>query len=186
MNAEQRATPSKQEVLHSSKQQESDEVTRSAITALTHTYSGNLDSEMLDIFKEMEAKFSKVMILLKNGDQIKPWKWNLAFKSPEKEVQGYSLINPSPLRIVYRTHMPYHGYVVANDFNNKFFKDWNGAQIPQHLTVVPVLVKDHVVGMLLGIADQAQNDEECLMLAENVAGKLTTRIKTKPKILNAS
>lgn len=184
--SEQKATPLRTEVISKSQKQEPEEVTKSAITALTHTYSGNLDSEMLAIFREMETKFSKVMVLLKTGDQIKPWKWNLEFQFNDSDAPTYSLLPASPLRIVYRTHLPYHGYVISNEFNEKFFRDWNGSQIPEHLTVAPILINDHVIGMLLGISEKPEDESASLLLAEKVATQLTNQIKTRPKALNAA
>lgn len=132
------------------------------------------------VFSQMRTQFSKSMILVKSGDYVKPWKWDENFKPTDSTVQQYSLPTPSPFRIVARTHKPYHGPVYTNDLNQKFFTQWNEAQIPEHLTIVPVIVDDKVVGMILGIGERAANTKSTLQLAEKIATGISKNMQGEP------
>ncbi len=138
------------------------------------------------IFRDNSKHFDKTMLLLKMGDQIKPWKWDLNFKAPASGAQGVSLVQPSPFRIVTRTKKPYHGYLVKNDISEKFFKEWNNAQMPEHLTLVPILVDDHVIGMLLSTGKKAADTKENLLRAESLGNEIAEKIKSQPKSLQAA
>jgi GAF domain-containing protein len=83
--------------------------------------------------------------------------------------------------VVHRTHKPFHGYVVPNDLNNKFFAQWNASQTPEHLTIAPVMIDDHVIGMLLAIGEKTADTKACLHLAESLANSIASQIKQATK-----
>ena len=180
---EKRAHPTKTEILLSSV---SSEITRTATMVLNSTPADQLDSWVQEIFKEMGQEYKKSMILLKSGDQIKPWKWDANFVHDSTLTHGYPLHHASPFRIALRTQKPYHGYVIQNDLVTKFFSEWNGAQIPTHLTIVPIVIDDHVIGMLLGIGEKTAEAKTCLQMVEKLAGQISKRIKDKPETLKVA
>lgn len=173
-----RAKPSTSEVLLSSQEQKIS--AKAPITALSSETASKMDPSLIQLFAEMNKKFQKSMILLKSGDQIKPWKWDQNFEKDPAAAASYSLIQPSPFRIVLRTQKPYHGFIVANDLNSQFLKDWNGAQMPEHLTIAPVIVEDHVVAMVLGIGTKASENKAALKTAEDAAVTFSSQIKEHP------
>jgi hypothetical protein len=72
---------------------------------------------------------------------------------------------------------PYHGFIVQNEISDKFFEDWNESQIPDHLTVYPIVVNDQVIGALLGIAEKAVNQKASLALAHKLAFEVEASFK---------
>ena len=165
-SAQKRATPASSEALMKS------EVTRIAVNALNSVAVEKMDPWMEKLFGELDKHYQKAMILVKSGDQVKPWKWNAGFQPATPSITSVTLLQPSPFRIVHRTHKPYHGYVVANDLNDKFFAQWNGSQVPEHMTIAPVMVEDHVIGMLLAIGEKSADTKACLHLMESRANKI--------------
>lgn len=129
-----------------------------------------------DTFAQMHNYFQKAMILKVDGKTVKPWKWDDKFK-PASQTSELTLETPSPFRIVNRTAKPYHGYIVANELNEKFFQEWNNNEIPDHITLAPVVVDDRVVAMLLGIGDKASDNKMSLQQAEKVAAKISVEMK---------
>jgi hypothetical protein len=177
-----RAVPTKTEVLLSSKEPPySEEVTKFAVKALKSAAPEKMDAWVENAFKHMGAHFQKSMILLKQGDQLRPWKWDSAFESEKGDSSSFSLVQPSPFRIVLRSHKPYHGYLVPNDISQKFLAEWNEGQTPEHLTLAPLIVDDHVIGMLLGIGDSASKAKSTLNLAEKIAFQITKEIQSHPR-----
>lgn len=139
------------------------------------------DLDLAEIFKQMSYHFKKSMVLLVSGDTVTPWKWDSHFNQKGKVETSITLSSPSPFRIVATTQKPYHGYVVPNEINDRFFEDWNGSQTPDHLTVTPIVVEHQVIGMLLGLGDKAADNKNSLQLAEKVAIDLAKEMKsTKP------
>ncbi len=162
------------------------DVTRISVGALNSTPTQKLGDWLGQIFQDMDQTFSKSMILLKNGDHIIPWKWDENFVGSEEDSNGYSLVQPSPFRIVLRTQKPYHGYVVENEVNKSFFKEWNDSQTPEHLTIAPIVVDDHVIGMLLGLGEKESETKENLDKAQRLANGIAKEIKSRPDRLKAA
>jgi hypothetical protein len=172
---EKRATPVKSEVLLKS------DVTRSSVSALNALSQNEPGSWTDKLFSEMNSHFKKTMILVKSGDQVKPWKWDANFNPSTPSITSVTLLQPSPFRVVYRTHKAYHGFVVSNDLCQKFFAQWNSSEIPEHMTIAPVLIDDHVVGMLLGIGDKSADTKASLGVAEKLASTISQQINGAKK-----
>lgn len=132
------------------------------------------------VISEVKLEYQKVMILIRNGDQIKPWRWDEDFMSNSPTLTNYSLIPASPFRIVHRTHKSYHGYVVSNEFNQKFFAQWNNDETPEHLTIAPIMSNDILVGMLLAIGKKSADTKGCLQLVEDKAATLSSNMSAAP------
>jgi len=178
MPADKRAAPSKSEVLlKSGDGSDKSEVTRISIQALHTATANKADAWAEKLFADLGAHYKKSMILLKSGDQVKPWKWDTGFTPSTPAISSVSLLQASPFRIVHRTHKPFHGYVIANDLNQKFFDQWNESVIPEHLTIAPVMVEDHVIGMLLAIGEKTADTKACLHLVEGQADGIAKEIK---------
>jgi hypothetical protein len=174
--AEKRATPSKTEAVPFNS-----DVTRVSINTLNSVPQEKMDPWMEKLFSELGAHYQKSMILLKSGDQVKPWKWDGRFNPATPAVTSVTLLQPSPFRIVHRTHKPFHGYVVPNDLNTKFFAQWNASQTPEHITIAPVMIDDHVIGMLLAIGEKTADTKACLHLTESLANSIASQIKSATK-----
>lgn len=172
-----RAKPAKSEVILGGG--DLSDVTRIAQNTLLSTPDEKLEGWMEQIFKDLESKFQKSMILLKKGERVRAWKWDHNFGPSSMVSSGISLIRPSPFRIVARTKKPYHGYVVPSDIADKFFGEWNDYITPEHMTIAPILVGDHVIGMLLAIGAKVSGDtKEALSLAEKEANSIAKHINS--------
>jgi hypothetical protein len=88
----------------------------------------------------------------------------------------FSLKIPSIFRIVSTTQKPYHGFVSLNDLNEAFFESWNHGQIPDHVTIVPLMDHDLVVGMLMGFGEKSCYNKNVLQFTENAAKDLSVKI----------
>jgi hypothetical protein len=129
-------------------------------------------------FKKIKPYFKKSMLLAVGGNDqvIKPLIWDDNFKTQEARKSEFELQTPSFFRIVSTTQKPYHGFVVTNDFNDSFFEAWNQGQIPDHITLVPVMDGDHVIGMLLGIGEKASYNRQVLQFTETTSKDLSLQL----------
>lgn len=181
-----RATPTRTEVLVNSPEPSAEEITRTSVTKLVSTPPAKLETWLEDVFKEMKKGFLKSMVLIKEGDKVRPWKWDSEFQHSSATATAISLQIPSPFRIVFRTQKPYHGSVSPSELNDSFFTEWNQSQIPEHLTVAPLIVNDHVIGMLLAIGTPNSNSKGNLNLAEAVANSMARQIHNRPEAFKAA
>jgi hypothetical protein len=130
-----------------------------------------LDGKIKSIFDQMKVHFEKAMILSidKNETKAVVVAWDSGFDGKNKEDSIIPLKTPSMFNIVAATSKPYHGYVSLNDINEKFFETWNHGDIPDHVTIVPILFQEKLVGMLMGFADKSAYNKASLTLAEKLS-----------------
>lgn len=125
-------------------------------------------------FKKLKDHFSRSMILLFEGENLKPWKWEKSWAPrSESNFQPFAVNKPGIFRIVQRTGLPYHGHVVPSDANKEFFLNWGYDSLPAHATVVPMTVNDHPIGVLLCVGEASANSQQALVFADRMSNKLT-------------
>lgn len=136
------------------------------------------DKDVIATFQQMKTFFKKSM-LLAIGDKdrlVKPILWDGGFDVQKAAIPEFNLKTPSIFKVVSGTQKPYHGYIVPNDLNESFFEAWNHGQIPDHVTIVPLMDGDHVVGMIMGFGEKASYNKNVLSFTENVAKGLSTKV----------
>ncbi len=144
----------------------------------------DFDVFMQDLFEDLHGQYKKGLLLRVTQNKAIPWKWDKNFMTPS-EIQALSLMTPSIFRIVSKTKKPYHGYVVLNDINEKFFDDWNQTEVPDHITITPVILQDTVVAMLMGFGDKSIHSKASLQLAEKLSSKIVKVLKSDEALLAA-
>ena len=121
-------------------------------------------------FSQMKGLFQKGIMLVFQGGQLRPWKWTGNVQYAGRGKASYiDLSTPSIFRIPYNTSLPYHGYVVPNEINNEFFKEFNGSVLPKHVTIMPLKVSGNIAGMLMGITDEKIDLRHSLRQMEGIA-----------------
>jgi hypothetical protein len=118
------------------------------------------------------------MVLLFQAGQLRPWKWS-------DRMQSQSHGRPSPIdlskrsifRIAYRTCLPYHGYVVASPENDTFFAEWYNGQLPKHVTLMPMLINNQLIGMIMGLTEGQVGQKSSLRLMESLAHDIAANFK---------
>jgi hypothetical protein len=91
---------------------------------------------------------------------------------------------PSFLRICRRTLMPYHGYVVPSPVHDRIYA-YLKTQIPQHVTVLPILNKDQLIALFYMEAKTVDTLSEIPSLSslelkwENLAFEFSSLYKLK-------
>ncbi len=138
-----------------------------------------LASQLKVICDPMKVRFQKYMILSVNdtGDEVTPIIWTDDFYTQHQPGSyKFAIPNPCIFRIVAGTHKPFHGYITLNETNEKFFEDWNQGQIPDHATIVPVIVKDQLVGMVMALGEKSAYNLPTLKFAEKIVHEMTQKM----------
>lgn len=146
---------------------------QTSATGTITTISRGLTDRVDEGFRELASLFKKSMLLLRTGTVLRPYRWDAGFNIETPSQDAIPLATPSPFRVVDQTQKPYHGSVYSNELNDKFFLEWNEGQLPEHLTLTPILVNDHVLGMVLSLGDKSSDSLETLETSERVSKNLS-------------
>lgn len=132
--------------------------------------------------QQLKPFFKKAMILAV-GDKdsfVKPLVWDKDFENQKPQSVEFNIKTPCIFKVVSGTQKPYHGYVIVNDLNESFFEAWNQGQVPDHVTIVPLLDGENVVGMLMGIGEKSSYNKNVLHFTEDIAKDLSKKILKNP------
>jgi hypothetical protein len=132
-----------------------------------------------ELFAELKAYFDHTILLgyIETTKSVVALVWDVDLSEGSQKI--YSLEAPSVLRIVRNTEKPYHGSPVINEFNEKFFEDWHSGELPDHLTITPLLVDGRIVGMVYASGRKAANTPQALLFAEMLTKEFLTQISKK-------
>lgn len=141
-------------------------------------YGAQLGESVQSVLKQMKNHFEKSLILTldDNETQLAAFAWDEEFAGVVHTDKRIPLGTPSIFNIVASTQKTFHGYISINEVNEKFFEDWNHGMIPDHVTLAPILLKDKVVGMLMGFGEKSAYNKMALNTTEKLASELSQNL----------
>ena len=140
-------------------------------------YGDNLEKQIAHKALEKIAYVCKRrMVLQLSQGVVKPFLWDGEWSTREELVKSISLQENSIFRIVVNSKMPYHGYIVRNPINDQFLDAFNKGKLPDHATLVPVMLNKNVVAMILGFCEKELVDEIDLLAWERIADEYASDI----------
>ncbi len=149
------------------------------LARLSSTHN-DLENELKKICTPLTANFEKFMILSVNETETeaRPLTWSEGFNpcGPEYSI---SLKNPSLFYIVTATYKPFHGPISLNEANEKFFDDWNMSYTPGHATAIPIINKDHLLGILLALGEPSAYNNQVLRSTVKIVNEIGLSIHSK-------
>lgn len=137
-----------------------------------------LKNELEKVFSQLSPFFDKLAFfgIDFNQSYTIPLVWSENVTPPDKIVP-IDITERGVFKIVTSTSKPYHGYVTPNPFNEKFFKEWNNDEIPEHLTLLPLFCKNQIAGVLMGIGHSSAYNNQTLKQSEKMIKYLEERFK---------
>jgi len=88
----------------------------------------------------------------------------------------HSLETDSFLSIVMKTQKPYHGYLIKNAIVERFFRELNQNEIPENVTVVPLICNDDVVGAVAGWGPKMTYNLNVLRDVQKAAHEMSVKL----------
>lgn len=139
-----------------------------------------LNEKVKQALDEMQTHFQKSLILSLDEEetQLSVFAWDEHFQGMKDTSMRIPLKTPSIFNIVSSTQKPFHGFVSLNEINEKFFEDWNQGQVPDHVTITPLIVQDRLVGMLMGFAEKSAYNRATLNFTEKLSAEFVEGLKT--------
>lgn len=127
---------------------------------------------------ELKQIFEHVFIMKCVGGVARLYKWDPTMKPKDggKNIH-VDLAFPTFLRIVHKTGMPYHGYLVDSPAHNDFFASL-ALPRPGCVTGVPIKLNGELIGVLVGTGGEELQKLDVLAKAEAMATKLTVLISS--------
>lgn len=111
------------------------------------------DELMTAVSTQIASIFEQGLVLSYIRNELRPAKWSdLVWSAKGEKPDAISLDSPSLFRVVFRSSLPYHGYVTANPVNTLFFNDFNRGILAKHVTLVPVMVSGQLNSMIMGVS----------------------------------
>jgi hypothetical protein len=115
----------------------------------------NFETVTQNYFAKASNLFSKFILVAIDPGELHavPVSWSDAINPRSKDLEKLDLNEPSIFKTVASTLKSYHGYIVLNESNEKFFEFWNQGQVPGNITMVPLIVRNKLVGMWMGLGE---------------------------------
>lgn len=130
-----------------------------------------VNEKVKKLLAEMKVHFKKSLILTvdESESQLTVFAWDENFQGMKDTSMRLPLKTPSIFSIVSSTQKPFHGYISLNEINEKFFEDWNQGQIPDHVTITPLILNQRLVGMVMGFAEKSAYNKVSLSFTEKIS-----------------
>lgn len=115
----------------------------------------NFESLTQGHFTKSSNLFEKFILIAIDPSELNavPVSWSDNISPRSKDLEKLDLTEPSIFKTVASTLKSYHGYIVLNESNEKFFEFWNEGQVPGNITMVPLIVRNKLVGMWMGLGE---------------------------------
>lgn len=138
-----------------------------------------LSTTFKETFEKMKTHFDRCLVLsLSDDDQkAKVLFWDSVIQEPQQD-SPISLKTPSIFYISAKTAKPFHGPISINEENEKFFELWNKGKIPAHTTLVPIIIKDQVIALLMGIGESSSYNRATLHFAEKMGNHIAQSLNS--------
>lgn len=155
------------------------------LNLLFDKYSSLFRVQSEELFNKLHSQYEKTMILSFDAEEenFHPHFWDNRFVSGSASHNSVPLKNPSVFKIVSVTQKPFHGPIVVNEINEKFFDNWNQGVMPSHVTIVPLVINGRMAGIVMAIGEKSCNTYSVLKFIENCTQELGNQLSA---IINSS
>ncbi len=135
------------------------------------------ENSIKEVFTECKKFYDKQLYIEFNESKKTAYAkfWPQDFLASETP-STYSLTEDSFLAVVAKTQKPYHGYVIKSPLVEKFFKEVNSGQLPENITVVPILKNDVLLGALMGWGNKSNYNLSVLRGLEQAVNKISLKL----------
>lgn len=143
--------------------------------ALKKEYTQPFEDFTQNVFSKNKSLYEKMILFSVDPSEsyTVPVSWTDSISPRNKNIETIALNEPSIFKIVTSTIKSYHGYVVLNETNEKFFDFWNLGQVPGNITMCPIIVKNKIVGFLMGLGEPNAYNWNTLKKMESMTSEVT-------------
>ncbi len=131
-------------------------------------------NEIIDeTFTQLKGLYQNCFLMKCEDGKAKLYKWDATMKPNNggKNI-AVDLAFPTFFRILHKTNLPYHGYLVDSPAHRSFFNELKVKDLPACVTAIPIKNESALVGVLVCIGDEPMQKLDMLRKAEESAAKL--------------
>lgn len=131
------------------------------------------DREIDRAFTALSETYEGVVLFKCEGTEAVPNKWKSSLNLSAEGQRPVSLTTPSLFRIVAKTQLPYHGYVVDSPTHRAFFSSLGLGDLPEAVIAVPLVHDNRLLGIIMAYGDESLKDPQHLETVQRAAEFLT-------------
>jgi hypothetical protein len=137
----------------------------------------DLDTVLNGIFEKTLSKYKCALVMKIEGDTAKLFRWSAGLTvSKDGEKSDVNLNFPTFLRIVTKTALPYHGYLIESPAHQEYFESLGFEKLPGCVTALPIRHNDKVWGILVGIGEEETQKIESLTFMQDQVDYLSESV----------
>ena len=146
---------------------------RPALVALNNVTTAE-DEAVANIYKSLGPLYTHVCVIRFGEDQVaRLYRWSPTLTPVNEGAEAALNLNePSFLRIVTKTGLPYHGYLVSSPAHQNFFGALSLDALPGCVTAIPLVVHAKIWGVLLAMGPETLQAGENLDVVSRLAEPL--------------
>lgn len=135
------------------------------------------DGAIKTLFTQLRERYSASLILKCDGQNARLYKNDQTLTpSKDSDKTSVNLSYPTFLRIVSKTNLPYHGYLVDSPAHQEFFTSLGLDKLPVCVTAIPVRFETFLWGIVVAFGDEENQKMESLSFAQEATEKLLTAV----------
>lgn len=135
------------------------------------------DAIFNEFFSRLDGHYTATLVLTVHNNIATPYKWSQKLSvnadDPKREI---NLSFPTFLRIVAKTLMPYHGYVIDSETHRDLFTSWGVEGLPALVSAVPIKVESSLWGIAVAFNAKESERSDLLALFQDNVEQLTVKL----------
>lgn len=145
------------------------------------TAAGATDEEgALDIlFARLRERYTASLVMKCRDQNAKLYKWDPSLTPSDQSKTTVNLSYPTFMRILAKTNLPYHGYLVDSPAHHEFFAALGIEKLPVCVTAIPVRFENFLWGMIVAFGNEQNQKMDSLNFAQEATEKLVSAVGIK-------
>lgn len=139
---------------------------------------GNEQEAVQAAFKEIVTKYPHALLMKSIGTKAVLNNFHGSLKVANPDNIAVDLSYPTFLRIVNKTGLPYHGYLIDSPAHREYFEGLGLQGLPGCVTAIPIKHKGNVVGMLVAFGGSDLLKTEFMNFVSQIAARLSQVISS--------
>jgi len=135
------------------------------------------DSAVKSMFAQLRERYSASLILKCSDQNARVYMWDQTITpTGDTSKTTVNLSYPTFMRIVAKTNLPYHGYLVDSPAHREFFSALGIDPLPTCVTAIPVRFENHLWGIVVALGNEENQKMESLSFVHDAAERLINTV----------
>lgn len=144
-----------------------------AAPAKSAVTSADEDGAVKSLFAQLRERYSASLILKCSDQNARLYMWDQTITpTGDTSKTTVNLSYPTFIRIVAKTNLPYHGYLVNSPAHHEFFSGLGVDTLPTCVTAIPVRFENHLWGMVVALGSEENQKMESLNFVQEATERL--------------